>query len=151
MSISESVNVNVYIVHCRFVAESELENKPEGTFLLRDSAQPDYIFSVSFRRYARTLHARIEVNTGLGVDARARLFSFDASDPQRFAAPTVPALLAHYKESANCMFFEPLLTVPLHRREAFTLSDLTRAVIATRVTEYDLIAALLFPRASRSF
>ncbi|EYC37157.1 hypothetical protein Y032_0819g2524 [Ancylostoma ceylanicum] len=44
----------------RFQAEQLLEGKPEGTFLLRDSAQTDYLFSVSFRRYQRTLHARIE-------------------------------------------------------------------------------------------
>uniref|UniRef100_A0A914X6T9 SH2 domain-containing protein n=1 Tax=Plectus sambesii TaxID=2011161 RepID=A0A914X6T9_9BILA len=44
----------------RFEAEKKLDGKPEGTFLLRDSAQSDYLFSVSFRRYQRTLHARIE-------------------------------------------------------------------------------------------
>lgn len=33
----------------RFEAERILENKPEGTFVLRDSAQSEYLFSVSFR------------------------------------------------------------------------------------------------------
>lgn len=45
----------------RYEAEKLLEGKPEGTFLLRDSAQDDYLFSVSFRKYGRSLHARIEV------------------------------------------------------------------------------------------
>lgn len=33
----------------RYEAEKLLEGKPEGTFLLRDSAQEEYLFSVSFR------------------------------------------------------------------------------------------------------
>lgn len=45
----------------RYEAEKLLEGKAEGTFLLRDSAQDDYLFSVSFRKYGRSLHARIEV------------------------------------------------------------------------------------------
>jgi hypothetical protein len=56
------------IIHCpfywgkidRYEAEALLANKPEGSFLLRDSAQDDFVFSVSFRRYSRSLHARIE-------------------------------------------------------------------------------------------
>lgn len=44
----------------RVEAERLLDGKPEGTFLLRDSAQEDYLFSVSFRKYNRSLHARIE-------------------------------------------------------------------------------------------
>lgn len=44
----------------RYEAERLLDQKPEGTFLLRDSAQDDYLFSVSFRKYGRSLHARIE-------------------------------------------------------------------------------------------
>ena len=33
----------------RYEAEKLLEGKVEGTFLLRDSAQEEYLFSVSFR------------------------------------------------------------------------------------------------------
>ena len=44
----------------RYEAEKLLDKKPEGSFLLRDSAQEEYLFSVSFRRYGRSLHARIE-------------------------------------------------------------------------------------------
>lgn len=44
----------------RYRAEKLLEGKPEGTFLLRDSAQEEFLFSVSFRKYGRSLHARIE-------------------------------------------------------------------------------------------
>lgn len=52
---------DILILHS---AEREREREDNelftGTFLLRDSAQPEFIFSVSFRRYKRTLHARIE-------------------------------------------------------------------------------------------
>lgn len=44
----------------RYEAERLLEGRPEGTFLLRDSAQEEHLFSVSFRKYGRSLHARIE-------------------------------------------------------------------------------------------
>jgi len=44
----------------RYEAEHLLEGKPEGTFLLRDSAQEEFLFSVTFRKYGRSLHARIE-------------------------------------------------------------------------------------------
>lgn len=44
----------------RYEAERLLEGKPEGTFLLRDSAQEEFLFSVTFRKYGRSLHARIE-------------------------------------------------------------------------------------------
>ena len=57
----------------RYEAEALLENKPEGSFLLRDSAQDEFVFSVSFRRYNRSLHARIE-------ESRHE-FSFDCHDP----------------------------------------------------------------------
>ena len=34
----------------RYEAESLLEGRVEGSFLLRDSAQEEYLYSVSFRR-----------------------------------------------------------------------------------------------------
>ena len=33
----------------RYEAEALLDKKPEGSFLLRDSAQDEFVFSVSFR------------------------------------------------------------------------------------------------------
>ncbi|KAF9819355.1 hypothetical protein SFRURICE_001557 [Spodoptera frugiperda] len=75
----------------RYEAERLLDNKPEGTFLLRDSAQEEHLFSVSFRKYGRSLHARIE--------HYQHTFSFDSHDPAVFAAPTVTKLIEHYKFS----------------------------------------------------
>ncbi|XP_026082919.1 suppressor of cytokine signaling 5-like [Carassius auratus] len=122
----------------RYQAETLLEGKPEGTFLLRDSAQEDYLFSVSFRRYGRSLHARIEQWN--------HNFSFDVHDPSVFHAPTVTGLLEHYKDPNSCMFFEPLLSNPIHRSQPFSLQRICRAVISSR-TSYDGINALPLPSA----
>ncbi|XP_076152465.1 suppressor of cytokine signaling 5a [Alosa pseudoharengus] len=118
----------------RYQAEALLDGRPEGSFLLRDSAQEDYLFSVSFRRYGRSLHARIEQWN--------HNFSFDAHDPCVFHAATVTALLEHYKDPSACMFFEPLLTTPMARSFPFSLQGLARSAICGRVS-YDGIAALL--------
>ncbi|XP_004835552.1 suppressor of cytokine signaling 4 isoform X2 [Heterocephalus glaber] len=120
----------------KYRAEALLEGKPEGTFLLRDSAQEDYLFSVSFRRYSRSLHARIEQWN--------HNFSFDAHDPCVFHSPDITGLLEHYKDPGACMFFEPLLSTPLIRTFPFSLQHICRTVICN-CTTYDGIDALPIP------
>ncbi|KAM8894855.1 suppressor of cytokine signaling 4 isoform 1-T3 [Spinachia spinachia] len=126
----------------RFEAEELLEGKPEGTFLLRDSAQDEFLFSVSFRRYSRSLHARIEQN-----DKR---FSFDVRDPCMYRDPSVTGLLRHYSDPATCLFFEPLLSRPLPRSFPFTLQHLCRAVICSRTT-YQGVDRLPLPPQLRDY
>uniref|UniRef100_A0A1I7XM17 SH2 domain-containing protein n=1 Tax=Heterorhabditis bacteriophora TaxID=37862 RepID=A0A1I7XM17_HETBA len=120
----------------RFRAEELLEGKPEGTFLLRDSAQSEYLFSVSFRRYQRTLHARIE-------QANHR-FGFDILDQSVFSAPTVIQLMENYKDPSRCLFFEPQLTYPLHRDKVFSLQQLCRGAIVSHTT-YTGVSYLRLP------
>ncbi|XP_033341169.1 suppressor of cytokine signaling at 36E [Megalopta genalis] len=126
----------------RYEAERLLEGKQDGTFLLRDSAQEEFLFSVSFRRYGRSLHARIEQWN--------HKFSFDSHDPGVYASETVCGLIEHYKDPSCCMFFEPMLTIPLHRNFAFPLQHLCRAVITTRTT-YDGINKLQLPKTLKSY
>lgn len=126
----------------RYHAERLLDSRPEGTFLLRDSAQEEHLFSVSFRRYDRSLHARIEQS--------AARFTFDAHDPSVFSSATISALIDHYKDPSCCNFFEPLLTAPLHRTDVFSLAHLCRAVIVS-LLNYDDINRLPLPRALRLF
>lgn len=45
-------------------AEEKLQFKPDGTFLVRDSASTNYLFSISFRSVGKTMHARIEYSRG---------------------------------------------------------------------------------------
>ncbi|XP_076066620.1 uncharacterized protein LOC143039988 [Oratosquilla oratoria] len=126
----------------RYEAERLLDNRPEGTFLLRDSAQEEYLFSVSFRRYGRSLHARIEQWN--------HKFSFDSHDPGVFASDKVCGLIEHYKDPSCCMFFEPMLTNPLHRTFPFPLQHLCRAVICSATT-YDGINHLRLPKALKNY
>ncbi|KAF7989776.1 hypothetical protein HCN44_008450 [Aphidius gifuensis] len=126
----------------RYEAERLLDGKEEGTFLLRDSAQEEFLFSVSFRKYNRSLHARIEQWN--------HKFSFDSHDPGVYASDTVCGLIEHYKDPSCCMFFEPMLTKPLHRNFAFPLQHLCRAVITTRTT-YDGINKLQLPKTLKSY
>ncbi|XP_063707982.1 suppressor of cytokine signaling 5 [Culicoides brevitarsis] len=126
----------------RYEAEKLLEGKPEGTFLLRDSAQEEYLFSVSFRKYGRSLHARIEQFN--------HQFSFDSHDPGVYTATTVTGLLEHYKDPSCVMFFEPCLTLPLSRNNAFSLQELARATIVSQTT-YDGIDQLSIPKMLKSY
>ncbi|XP_065205983.1 suppressor of cytokine signaling 5-like [Planococcus citri] len=161
IDVSKSVHTQVDYMHClvpdlmqiisssfywgkmdRYEAERLLDNKPEGTFLLRDSAQEEYLFSVSFRKYERSLHARIEQWN--------HRFSFDSHDPGVFSSPTVCGLIAHYKDPTSCMFFEPMLTIPLHRNFPFSLQNLCRGVICNRVS-YDKINYLKLPKTLKNF
>jgi len=154
-SVAPTVHTQVDYMHClvpdllkltnsmfywgvmdRYEAEKLLDGRPEGTFLVRDSAQEEFLFSVSFRRYGRSLHARIEQWN--------HRFSFDSHDLEVFAAPSVCGLVEHYKDPAACLFFEPMLTLPLPRTYPFTLQHLCRAVICSRI-RYDDISSLHLP------
>ena len=97
----------------RYEAESLLDGKPEGTFLLRDSAQINYLFSVSFRRYQRTLHARVEYLNGM--------FSFDIHDEKAFKSDSISTLVEHFKDPKVCWYYEPQLSIPLQRNFVFSL------------------------------
>ena len=127
----------------RYEAERLLDKKCEGTFLLRDSAQDDFLFSVSFRRYNRSLHARIEQWN--------HRFSFDVHDPAVYSSDTVCGLIEHYKDSSRCLFFEPMLTQPLHRTFPFSLQHLARAVICNSLSRYDHISKLPLPMSMKTY
>ena len=136
-----------------------LEDKPEGSFLLRDSAQDEYLFSVSFRRYGRSLHARIEEQN--------HEFSFDCHDPGVYMNRNIPALLDHYKvlsvtniaqgvitccqDPASCMFFEPMLCHPVNKKNAFSLQSLARAAICDSLQMYTDVDQLELPKSLKVF
>lgn len=133
----------------RYEAEALLANKPEGSFLLRDSAQENYVFSVSFRRYSRSLHARIEETK--------HKFSFDCHDPGVHASENIKGLLEFYKDPLSCMFFEPMLLFPILRKKPFNLQELSRTVICDNmvshegISKYDGISQLQLPKTLKSF
>ncbi|UYV74657.1 SOCS5 [Cordylochernes scorpioides] len=126
----------------RFEADRLLCCKSEGTFLLRDSAQEEYLFSVSFRRYDRTLHARVE--------QLQHTFSFNSLDPTVYSSDTVLGLIDHYKDPSCCMYFEPMLLKPLLRTQPFSLQDLCRGTICSRTT-YDSIGRLDIAKSLKAY
>jgi suppressor of cytokine signaling 5 len=95
-----------------------------------------------FRRYNRSLHARIE-------ESRHQ-FSFDCHDPGVHRARSVCGLLEHYKDPLSCMFFEPMLLYPVPRRKTFSLQELARAAICDRCT-YGRVSQLPLPQTLKAF
>jgi len=77
-------------------------------------------------------------------------FSFDSHDPSVFMASTVTGLVEHYKDPTSVMFFEPMLTSPLHRNYVFSLQQLSRAAIVSH-TSYDGINKLNLPIAMKNY
>uniref|UniRef100_A0A3B4ABL0 SOCS box domain-containing protein n=1 Tax=Periophthalmus magnuspinnatus TaxID=409849 RepID=A0A3B4ABL0_9GOBI len=135
------IHTQIDYIHCLVPDLLQITNLPcywgvmdryEAETLL----EGDYLFSVSFRRYGRSLHARIEQWN--------HNFSFDVHDPSVFHAPTVTGLLEHYKDPNSCMFFEPLLSNPISRTHPFSLQHICRAVISS-CTTYDGINMLPIP------
>ena len=119
-----------------------LHGLPEGTFLLRDSAQKDFLFSVSFRRYGRTFHARLHQTN--------HLYTFDSEEGASYTSPNVLGLLARYSKAEFCMFFEPLLLVPFSRPYPFSLQHLCRATVCDNVL-YQHIRTLPIPNALQDY
>ncbi|KAJ7374618.1 Suppressor of cytokine signaling 6 [Desmophyllum pertusum] len=48
----------------RYEAEDKLKGRPDGSFLVRDSCNEFYLYSVSFRSRGRTCHTRIQYEDG---------------------------------------------------------------------------------------
>lgn len=127
----------------RFEAEAILDEvKKEGSFLLRDSSHADYIFSVSFRRYNRSIHARIE-------ESHHR-FTFDSQDPGVFSSQSIQTLIRYFMDPRKCMVFDPMLVYPIHRKHPLSLRSLSRAVICDSL-KYQDISALELPASLKKF
>lgn len=119
-----------------------LDGHPDGTFLLRDSAQFHYLFSVSFRRYSRTYHARIE--------QWKHQYGFDKPGEQSFYTRHVCDLVKHYSRPEQCMYYEPLLLKSLPRKDVLSLQHLCRGVICNCVG-FQGVLELPLPRPQKAF
>lgn len=69
-------------------AEMKLKGKPDGSFLVRDSSDPRYILSLSFRSQGITHHTRMEHYRGEGW---GWLWDALSSRSQSRAFPFAPA------------------------------------------------------------
>ena len=127
-------------------ADEILDNKPDGTFLLRDSSHEEFLFSVSYRNNGRTLHARIALwNHKFSFipyycDHYTSLYSCD----------TVSGLLGYYDRAPDSQVLQPILTKPLARTNTPTLQALARSVICTQTT-YSGINSLDLPHSMKDY
>ncbi|XP_037085779.1 suppressor of cytokine signaling 7-like [Pollicipes pollicipes] len=85
-------------------AEAVLKNEPDGSFIVRDSSDDRYIFSLTFKLRGLIRHARIEHNNG----------NFSFGGMHKFRSNTIVDFIENaveYSRSGRYLFF-------LHRRPA---------------------------------
>lgn len=136
----------------RVEAEARLEGLPDGSFLVRDSADDRYMLSLSFRSEGRSLHSRIEYSTGL-----FSFYTFPDSENDGFV--TVVQLIDHaMKFSQDGIFcfsrgrnvhsptIPVRLTIPVSRfMKVRSLQDHCRFVIR-QYTRFDQLKTLPLPK-----
>lgn len=141
----------------RVEAEARLEGLPDGSFLVRDSANDRYMLSLSFRSEGRSLHSRIEYSTGL-----FSFYTFPDSENDGFV--TVVQLIDHAmkfsREGIFCFsrgrnVHSPTipvrLTLPVSRfMKVRSLQDHCRFVIR-QSTRFDQLKTLPLPKKFNSY
>lgn len=130
--LNEVINLRFFYSEIdRIKAEELLKDKPEGTFLLRDSSHPNYQFTVSFRRLNRSLHARIE-------KGKNNEFSFNINDPNSQKFESIKELFEKYKENKHTYIFSPVLTKGLSNPNPLTLKQLTKYKVLSTCNYHNL-------------
>lgn len=98
-------------------ARQHLQKMPEGTFLVRDSTHPSYLFTLSVKTNRGPTNVRIEY-----ADSKFRLDSNCLSKPRLLAFPDVVSLIQHYVlscavESKNDAPYPPPIALPPVHKE----------------------------------
>ncbi|KFV39194.1 Cytokine-inducible SH2-containing protein, partial [Tyto alba] len=98
-------------------AKQHLQKMPEGTFLVRDSTHPSYLFTLSVKTNRGPTNVRIEY-----TDSKFRLDSNYLSKPRILAFPDVVSLIQHYvmsctMESKNEAPYPPPPPLPPMQKE----------------------------------
>ncbi|EAT41416.1 AAEL006949-PA [Aedes aegypti] len=131
-------------------AEKILSNEPDGSFLVRDSSDDHYIFSLTFKLNGSVRHVRIDQDQGT--------FSFGSC--AKFKSRTIMEFIENaveHSRSGRYLFFlhrrpehGPLrvqLTKPVSRfKHVQSLQHLCRFVIHKTIIRKDLIQTLPLPR-----
>ena len=135
----------------QYEAVKLLKGEPEGTFLLRDSADEKYAFTLSFRPDSPICkNAQINGCVHTRISVKNHRFHFTCEDPKIHTSSDIRELLEFYKDRKNCTGLGPLLLFPLFRKQPFSLKELSRAVICDNTT-YDGISYLSIPETLKSF
>ncbi|XP_034961953.1 cytokine-inducible SH2-containing protein [Zootoca vivipara] len=98
-------------------AKQQLQKMPEGTFLVRDSTHPSYLFTLSVKTNRGPTNVRIEY-----ADSKFRLDSNCLSKPRILTFPDVVSLIQHYVlsctvESKSDAPYPPPMTLPPMQKE----------------------------------
>lgn len=131
-------------------AEKILSNEPDGSFIVRDSSDDHYIFSLSFKLNNSVRHVRIDQDQGT--------FSFGSN--AKFKSQSITEFIekaVEHSRSGRYLFFlnrrpEPgpmrvQLTNPVSRfKHIQSLQHMCRFVILKTVVRKDLIQTLPLPR-----
>ncbi|XP_050085852.1 uncharacterized protein LOC126571404 isoform X1 [Anopheles aquasalis] len=131
-------------------AEKILSNEPDGSFLVRDSSDDHYIFSLTFKLNGTVRHVRIDQDQG----------SFSFGSCAKFKSHTIMEFIENaveHSRSGRYLFFlhrrpeyGPMrvqLTKPVSRfKHVQSLQHICRFVIHKTIKRKDLIQALPLPR-----
>jgi len=139
----------------RCEAEAKLRDQMDGAFLVRDSSDDHYLFSLSFRSYGRTLHTRIEYTNGL-----FRFYSNTSSEGHHSIIELIEESISDSQKGVFCYSrgrssvspsFPVRLTKPVSRfTEVRSLQYLCKFVIR-QTTNYSQIQSLPLPERIKGF
>ncbi|XP_054164550.1 uncharacterized protein LOC128962217 [Oppia nitens] len=136
-------------------AEEKLRDQMDGSFLVRDSSDNHYLFSLSFRSFGRTLHTRIEYSNGM-----FSFYSNGSSDGNSSLIDLIEESLSNSEKGIFCYSrgrspvspsFPVRLTRPISRfSEVRSLQYLCKFVIR-RTTSFSQIQSLPLPKSIKGF
>lgn len=111
-------------------AKKLLKNKPDGTFIVTDSATRERVFTLSYRKFGKTFHIQM---LNLMHILKLDLTSFDP-----ILSTSVCTLIEYYQNKLDIAPFDPLLTTPLCRNFVFPLQNLCRGTICSNFEYHDI-------------
>eukprot|EP00794_Sanderia_malayensis_P017644 gene17644-19399_t len=139
----------------RFEAASALHTRMDGYFLLRKSAHPDFLFTISFKRFDTTMHVRIESGyAGWETEDYEEEGGLWPWVNNRRFFPTYSQLLKLIdtcsKPYDGSIYNMPLLICPLKRTVPLSLKELARAEVYS-MYDYSVIESLDIPEELRFY
>eukprot|EP00794_Sanderia_malayensis_P017646 gene17646-19401_t len=138
-----------------FEAASALHTRMDGFFLLRKSAHPDFLFTISYKRSGKTRHVRVESSYAEwdndDYDIEGGVWPWINNSP---FSPTYSQLLklidVFSKPYDISIYNMPLLICPLNRTDPLSLKELARAEVYS-MYDYSAIESMDVPEDLRLY
>uniref|UniRef100_A0AC35UDL6 SH2 domain-containing protein n=1 Tax=Rhabditophanes sp. KR3021 TaxID=114890 RepID=A0AC35UDL6_9BILA len=121
----------------RFEAEKIMTDLSNGSFLLRESKNPNKKLTITFRKDNLTLHARVEYSGGM--------FSCDNLDARFPRGPSVLQFIDECIRRRECHLYEPYVKVPVNRKNVLPLKMIAGASVVSLLKEANDIDGLELP------